>query len=239
VSLLLSLVVAVFALGAAVGTRLDLWSFRIGFGILRWTVVGAVLTGLCSLLAFWITLPLRSEKRGFTLALLGLTISAIVVGIPVRWKLAGNETPPIHDITTDLDNPPRFNVISRYRDFRHNDLDREEPALSNTQKQHYPELESLTLNQSKRDCMRKVIEIARDSHWEFRSIDWEEGHVEATDRTFWFGFLDDIAIRVQSLSDQRCKIDLRSVSRYGVNDLGTNARRIRRFLRMVRSRSKI
>jgi uncharacterized protein (DUF1499 family) len=57
-----------------------------------------------------------------------------------------------------------------------------------------------------------------------------EGRIEATDTTFWFGFKDDIVVRIAA-TGHGSRLDVRSVSRVGVSDIGTNARRIRKFLK--------
>ena len=60
---------------------------------------------------------------------------------------------------------------------------------------------------------------------------YREGRrIEATDTTFWFRFKDDVALRVSAVPDGTSRVDMRSVSRLGRSDLGTNARRIREFL---------
>jgi uncharacterized protein (DUF1499 family) len=51
--------------------------------------------------------------------------------------------------------------------------------------------------------------------------------VEATDTTFWFGFKDDVVVRVRAAENGGGSIvDVRSVSRVGQSDLGLNAKRI-------------
>jgi uncharacterized protein (DUF1499 family) len=57
-------------------------------------------------------------------------------------------------------------------------------------------------------------------------------HIDATDRSPVFAFVDDIAIRIRPLANQT-RIDIRSVSRIGRHDFGANARRIRKFIAAV------
>jgi uncharacterized protein (DUF1499 family) len=234
-SLLVSVIVAGVAVGSGFGTRFGLWGFRTGLTILKWSVLAACVTGVSSLIAVWITLPLRSDTRGFTLSLIALGISFMVVAIPIRWKLRARTAPPIHDITTDLNNPPKIRVLQKFRRAEHNDLNRSNPELASLQQKYYPELESLYLQGSKFDCMKKVVETARTLNWLLRAVNWQDGHVEATDQTFWFGFRDDVVVRVEMIENDQCKVDVRSVSRYGKSDLGTNARRIRNFFKGLKS----
>jgi uncharacterized protein (DUF1499 family) len=65
--------------------------------------------------------------------------------------------------------------------------------------------------------------------WEVVTVDSEAGRLEAIDTTFWFGFRDDVVVRVRPGADD-VRVDVRSVSRVGVGDLGANAARIRHFL---------
>jgi hypothetical protein len=58
------------------------------------------------------------------------------------------------------------------------------------------------------------------------------GRIEATDTTFWFGFKDDVVIRVEA-DGAGSRVDVRSVSRVGVGDVGTNATRIRAYLQKL------
>ena len=57
----------------------------------------------------------------------------------------------------------------------------------------------------------------------------DQGRLEATDTTFWFGFKDDVVIRIQSTGGNTL-VDVRSKSRVGESDLGANANRIEKYL---------
>jgi uncharacterized protein (DUF1499 family) len=56
------------------------------------------------------------------------------------------------------------------------------------------------------------------------------GRIEATARTFVYGFVDDITIRIRA-GVAETRVDLRSVSRFGRHDMGANAARIAAFQR--------
>ena len=66
--------------------------------------------------------------------------------------------------------------------------------------------------------------------WEIVGSNAEEGRIEATDTTLWFGFKDDVVVRIQPRGDESL-VDVRSLSRVGKSDVGTNAQRIRAYLR--------
>jgi uncharacterized protein (DUF1499 family) len=69
--------------------------------------------------------------------------------------------------------------------------------------------------------------------WQIVATAPAQGRIEATDSTFWFGFKDDVVIRVSDAGNQGSRIDVRSKSRVGRNDFGTNAKRVRAYLRNI------
>jgi len=81
---------------------------------------------------------------------------------------------------------------------------------------------------------KRALAVARDMGWQIIDSNPSEGRIEATDTTFWFGFKDDIVVRVRP-TQNGSRIDVRSVSRVGRSDVGTNARRIQKFLKEMTS----
>ena len=69
--------------------------------------------------------------------------------------------------------------------------------------------------------------------WEVVAADPAAGRIEAVATTFWFGFKDDIVVRVAP-AGAGSLIDARSKSRVGVGDLGTNAQRLRAYLERLK-----
>jgi uncharacterized protein (DUF1499 family) len=80
----------------------------------------------------------------------------------------------------------------------------------------------------------RAVSAARKLGWHVVAAAPAEGRLEATDTTRWFGFKDDVVVRIAPAADGS-RVDVRSVSRVGRSDLGTNARRIRAFLRELRA----
>jgi uncharacterized protein (DUF1499 family) len=74
--------------------------------------------------------------------------------------------------------------------------------------------------------------------WKIVDENREEGRIEATATTRWFGFKDDVVIRIAPSDGNGSRVDIRSVSRVGLSDVGTNARRIRTFLKKFAEASK-
>ena len=207
------------------GTRIGLWQFRTGFELLKI----AAYCGLGSATLSLLVGAISARRRRFSLVLVsscGLLCGVFAFWLPYSWKLQAQHYPRIHDISTDLDHPPGFVSILSIR---------KEPAeyggaaVSALQLSAYPEIKTIVLPVSKDQALQSALDTAREMGWQVIASVPQEGRIEATDTTFWFGFKDDIVIRVVAAGD-RSLVDIRSVSRVGVSDLGTNAKRIRTFL---------
>ena len=93
----------------------------------------------------------------------------------------------------------------------------------------YPDLHPKLLSVPPNEAVQKALDAARASGWEVVAIDPPSGRIEATDTTRWFGFKDDIVVRVRP-DPNGSRIDVRSASRVGRSDVGKNAERVREFL---------
>jgi uncharacterized protein (DUF1499 family) len=101
------------------------------------------------------------------------------------------------------------------------------------QKEAYPDIQPLTIAVPPDAGFARALAAAEAMGWEVVASDAKDGRIEATATTFWYGFKDDIVIRVsQTVGGSR--IDVRSKSRVGRSDIGTNAQRIREFLGRVK-----
>lgn len=229
---LAGLVMAVAAALAAVfsgfGSRLGWWQFRVGFAILKWAGYGGLGALLLSLIATVRTRP-HGPRRGLASAVAGLLISLGVVGVPLSWLLMAQRVPPIHDISTDLDHPPSFVAILPVRRDAPNSAVYGGPEVAAQQRGAYPSIKPMTIAASPDRVFARARAIAQRLRWEIVEADQAEGRIEATDTTFWFGFKDDVVIRITPV-EGGSRVDLRSVSREGRSDVGTNARRIQAFL---------
>ena len=105
------------------------------------------------------------------------------------------------------------------------------------QRRAYPDIQPLVLQVSAEQAFDRALTAVRDLGWNVVSNDREAGRIEAVDTTFWFGFKDDVVIRVREMNQGSARIDVRSKSRVGVGDRGTNARRIRTLLDRLQATS--
>jgi uncharacterized protein (DUF1499 family) len=165
---------------------------------------------------------------GTLVSVLALVIGLTAIAIPMSWQRRAQRLPSIHDITTDLDNPPAFQSILEKRADAPNKLDRT-PQLSLLQREGYPDLAPVTLSTALPATFDRALAVAQSQGWEIVTADKSSGRIEATDTTRWFGFTDDVVVRLTPWGTGT-RVDVRSTARTGTGDLGRNASRIRRFL---------
>jgi uncharacterized protein (DUF1499 family) len=229
-----------FALGTGAAALLLLLvagpAYRLGvplpaaFTLLQWGAYAGLFAALLAVIAAG--LSFRSGKRlQAAVAVAALGVGLIAFGIPYQWQRRAESSPPIHDISTDLENPPEFGAIVPLRSRAPNSLDRT-PEVTDQQRRAHPDLAPITLTVQRDVAFERALSAAVASGWEIVLADKPIGRIEATDSTPWFGFKDDIVIRVVPWGTGS-RVDVRSVSRVGVGDAGTNARRVRAYIELL------
>ena len=207
--------------------RVGVLSLPNAFTILRWAAyvgIGAILFAVPAVLLGYA----RGDRRRVLVASLALLGGAAAFGIPFQWQQSARGVPAIHDITTDLENPPAFQAVVPLRADAQNSLER--PVnLAQQQREGYPDLAPVTLPVPLDQAFDRALAEAQNAGWRIVTADKAAGRLEATDTTRWFGFEDDVVVRLTPWGSGT-RVDVRSVSRIGRGDAGTNARRIRRYL---------
>jgi uncharacterized protein (DUF1499 family) len=227
-SLPLALLCAVAAILSGLGYRWAWWSLNVGFKILEWSAYGAMAAfalALAGAFGSW-----RSGKRrdlGFSLV--AVIIGAATFAVPGVMLHQAHRLPPIHDISTDTTNPPRFVAVLPLRADARNSAQYGGPTIAEQQRLAYPEIVPFASAAAPDKAFSRALKVARDMGWTIVAAAPAQGRIEAVDRTLLYGFRDDIVIRVTP-APQGSITDVRSASRVGESDIGTNARRIRRFL---------
>ena len=222
-----SLIALLLLASSGFGTRFGLWQFRTGFTILKWSAYFGLASSLLALVAGTVCLK-GKRAAGALLSLFALLCGMTAFGLPYSWMLKAQRYPRIHDISTDLDNPPKFVAVLP---LRQGSVEYGGAAVAALQLKAYPDLKTLVLSVPMQQAFQSALDTAREMGWQIVAQVPAEGRIEATDTTFWFGFKDDIVIRVfPAAAGDRSLVDIRSVSRVGVSDIGTNAKRIRSFL---------
>jgi uncharacterized protein (DUF1499 family) len=212
--------------------RVGILSLTNAFTLLRWAAyagVGAVLLGaIAAGLAYR-----RHSRVQMVVAAPALLAGLVAVVVPFEFQRRARAVPPIHDISTDLENPPTFDAIVPLRADAPNDLDRTS-EVTELQRQGYPDLAPVTLPIPLDQAFDRALAAAQEPGWQIVTADKSSGRIEATDTTRWFGFEDDVVVRLTPWG-AGTRVDVRSVSRIGRSDIGTNARRIRQYLDRLQS----
>ncbi|HEY3197945.1 MAG TPA: DUF1499 domain-containing protein [Nitrospirales bacterium] len=219
-------------LAAGLGTRWGLWHFKTGFLLLTWAAYGALFAAFLGLIALLVN---RSSGKAVFFAVSSIVLAILVAGIPWQMKQRAQRVPRIHDITTDTENPPSFVAILPLRQDASNPPEYAGEAIAAQQLKAYPDIRPLTLTDPPDIAFEKALRTAHEMGWDIVETRADRGRIEATDTTLWFGFKDDIVVRVTA-SDIGSRIDVRSVSRVGKSDVGTNAARIRTYLTKIQGR---
>ena len=241
-----------FVLAGALSIRFGVLPFGLSFATYGLGLVGcAMLTAAAgALIARRLARKQALAKLPLWLVLCFLPVAIVVNQI----GLAGFQAPPIHDISTDLVNPPVFVFAQVERGPGENTLDHEGEVLAEQQRQGYPQLASLHLSASKVDVWAAAMRVIAKSNWRVLGEDKARGHIEAVAITRVMGFADDIVIRISADVDDKntsdnvssgkaaaskgVVVDVRSVSRVGVSDLGANAARIESFFKALQNQLK-
>jgi uncharacterized protein (DUF1499 family) len=197
-------------------------------GALTCAVVALVLA-LGAFVVIW-----RQGLGGFGHALAAIAIGFALLAYPAYLGAKAYKLPRLHDITTDPIDPPRYEVLARVRPRDANSVNYEGLAVAQAQHAAWPEIEPLDEDATPQAAFTAALAVITKRRWLI--VDQRppqpprrEGRIEAVARTPIMGFRDDVVVRVRPNEDGS-RIDLRSSSRYGSFDFGTNAARVRALL---------
>ncbi|WP_201593060.1 DUF1499 domain-containing protein [Psychrobacter fozii] len=188
-----------------------------------------LVVGIAALVLLAIQVIFKRKTVSIASAAIAVIFSAIAIALPLGMMTTAKNVPPIHDISTDIVNPPEFVAIAPLRADAPNPVEYAGAEAAEQQRTAYPDLQTLTYSQSKPELVEASKQAVENLGWELVNTDANEGIVEATETTAWFGFKDDIIIRVTDNDSERL-VDIRSKSRIGKSDLGKNAARIRALI---------
>ena len=210
---------------APLGHRIGLLPLGLAFALVA---VGFLVLVVGALLLVVAAVRRRIPPGRERLAYGALAAAVIVSLFPLAALLSGGGAPPIHDITTDTENPPAFVAAVALNAPGRTEYEGE--AIAEQQRAAFPDIGPVTLPTAPDAAFDRALATVEQMGWDLLDTDPVGLRIEATDRTFWFGFADDVVIRIADASDGRSRIDVRSLSRVGGGDLGANARRVREFL---------
>ncbi|MGE6442479.1 DUF1499 domain-containing protein [Psychrobacter sp. NPDC078409] len=185
--------------------------------------------GIAALVLLAIQLLFKRNTASIGSALASAVLAVTAIAVPLSMMNTAKNVPPIHDISTDLVNPPEFVAIAPLRADAPNPVEYAGAEVAVQQRTAYPDLQTLTYAQSKSELVEAAKQAIENLGWELVNTDADKGIIEATETTAWFGFKDDVLIRVTDNDSERL-VDIRSKSRVGQSDLGKNAARIHSFI---------
>ncbi|MBV7266374.1 DUF1499 domain-containing protein [Erythrobacter ani] len=238
----LIVIVPIYFMVAALGTKFGLWSWQFSLGTLI-RDGGPILLGLTAIISLiaLILAVVKKPRKGWLLPAFGIAVPAAIFAMLATTGSTAEEN-PIHDIATDTSNPPEFSAATMQdrEAFGANPLSDYQTPLGDLEmysgaapelaiKSHaqiinetYADLAPLPLGgASKADAIAAVAAAMGNLGFTDIRTDADTGRVEGVAETFWFGFKDDVVARIGEN-----QIDFRSVSRVGRSDLGANAARI-------------
>jgi hypothetical protein len=224
---------------AAVGTGWGFWAYTSGLK----GVAGAFLLGVAALLMGLVqewrvrkstTPPLRARRW------VGMLFALVYVGWVGTFLVKALTVPAIHDISTDLADPPAFQTLQMRADNLDNVPGADDAKMRGmtpeqrwamVHQKAYGDIRSVRVNEPVASVVAKAERLAKARGWDVAISLPEEGRLEATETSAFFQFKDDVVLRVRpSATGAGSIVDMRSVSRVGQSDLGMNAKRVRSFL---------
>ena len=233
------------------------WTWRLGWFALGGVILAVVLAVLLATLAryggidkgagfMWVFRGVAIAAASCVIALVALLIgyfhrtgprwpagAALGLGVVFVAVLAiqivpGMGAPPLHDITTNVDDPPQFRTLELREDNLIPFQNIEE--WRSAHREGYPDIEPVIINKPPLEVLADARALVRERDWKIAAVDQRAGRLEATAYESYLRFEDDVMIKVTPIADGSTRVDMRSVSRVGLGDLGVNAKRIRTFL---------
>ncbi|MFN3749090.1 MAG: DUF1499 domain-containing protein [Sphingorhabdus sp.] len=227
------------ALAGALGSGWGLWDFRFGFQLLM-IAFGAALLALLGgfVVGWWAKRKGRVAARPLRWA--GMALGGALALWLLSFAYTARSVPAIHDISTDLADPPQFRMLAVRADNLDQIPGEDDPEMKGMNPlqrwaaihgKAYGDIRSVRIAMPVAEVIAKAERLAKVRGWEIAVSDPIEGRLEATETTRFFRFKDDVVIRVRPTEDGTGSIvDMRSISRVGISDLGVNAKRVRSFI---------
>jgi len=189
----------------------------------------ALLLALAALVVIWI-----DGLRGLGRAFAAMAIATALLAYPGYLAYRAYKLPWLYDITTDPIDPPRYEALARLRPREANPITYAGLYAAQQQRAAYPDIEPLDEDATPEVAFKAALAVITKRKWII--IDRRppqpprrEGHIEAVARTLIMGLRDDVVVRVRGGADGS-RIDVRSSSRFGSFDFGSNAARIRSLI---------
>jgi uncharacterized protein (DUF1499 family) len=172
--------------------------------------------------------------RGLGRAFAAVAIAMALLGYPAYLAYRAYKLPWLYDITTDPIDPPRYEALARLRPREANPIAYAGLYAAEQQRAAYPDIEPLDEDATPEVAFKAALAVITKRKWVIidrrpPQPNRREGHIEAVARTLIMGLRDDVVVRVRGGADGS-RIDVRSSSRFGSFDFGSNAARVRSLI---------
>lgn len=228
-NLILAILVILAFPVAAIGTRWGLWSYGSAFLALRVEFFLGIIVVLLSVILL-VSQFISGNKLYLATVILSLVFALVAISPLIYQYIQVNKLPKIHDITTDVDNPPQFQAALAIRPAGSNSVVYQGAEIASEQQAAYPDIKPIFIELNPQQAFAIAEKVVRQLKWDITMVNENSGVIEASQTSSWFGFTDDVVIRVESQDQGGSRVDIRSVSRVGVSDIGANAARINKFI---------
>jgi len=234
---------ALFAFGLIVAAaflhRLFATPTPVAFNLIVVAMATAVLSIVCAIVAaavIW-----QSGRPGTARVLFAVCLSLALLSAPLLYVVWVRDYPLLNDVTTDFANPPAFTAVARLRGPGDNSTVYDRARLADEQASAYPDIKPMRIERASDEAYALVIDAVKRLKMEIVRDDAPDpeagtpGEIEAVDRTLIMGFYEDIAVRVSG-DGESARVDIRSASRFGQADMGSNAEGVRELMKEIQAR---
>lgn len=239
---------------AALGTKFGLWHFALGLVKMTFTWGPTLLMAATAVSVITLVLQLVvSPRRGAILALVTTLISGAMLWYFITSMQSALALPPIHDVQTDWSKPvnPPETLVRLRKEKGYNPI-LENPVVpefakgrwplavgksnAELQQKYYGFLQPKISGAAMAEVFETALQTAKEQGLTIEEANESSGLIHASFTSTWYGFTDDILVRVSPVATGGSRLDIRSISRVGLSDLGANAARIKRYLEALDSK---
>ena len=255
--LLASLLCTATIIVSVIGVRMEWFTFRTAGPNVRYAVqAGLVIIALAILLILFARKNKSAVVKGIlSLALVLTPLLIIKANMPAGSPIFGaagpppraaadnkaatdskskparpaRRTPPLNDISTDTQDPPRYETVVKLRTKGSNGVEYPGASAAKLQQKLFADIKPIQSALDSKAAFSRALEVAKKMGWEIVAQDESRGHIEAVASTTFFNFKDDVVLRIRGGANGSV-VDIRSHSRIGRGDRGKNAERVRKFI---------
>jgi len=215
---------------AVIGYRYNY--FTVGYSLLfltKYAVYCAIFSFALSLISIGYSLKFYN----LLLSTFMLTINLLIISFFYYQVLNLRSNPMINDISTD------YNDLLKFKIYKDHNLPKDDhyfiQKFGGFKLPNYDIAPLLLTNVSKEIVFTKSLVIIQNMGLKITYENIEEGIIEAVEKSFWYGFKDDLIIRIEKLISDDILVNARSASRTGRSDFGKNSKRIKSYFLLMKS----